>query len=132
METQTKTQEKLTITAKAVSKLKEFMKGDNKESSALRLGISESGGCCGGVQYALEFADSPRPNETTIESNGVKIFVDEMALSSISDLKIDFVEDKHGAGFKIEAEVKESSCGSGGCGSGGCGSGGCGSGGCSH
>ena len=130
MKTKTKEENKLTITAKAVSKIKEFMKEDNNKNSVLRLGIVESGGCCRGIQYLLEFTNSPMQNETIINSQGIKIFIDKIELSSIAGFKIDYIKDEHGEGFKIEAEAKESG-GSGGCGSEeGCGSSDCGSGGC--
>ena len=116
-----KEEQKFIISRNAVEKLNGFAKQEGKKNFALRLGIA-SNGCCGGdeLNYTLEFADKSESDEIVLSNNGVNLYVNSHVINKINDISIDYVEDKNGAGFKIETSAKQSS---GGCGS-GCG--------CSH
>src|SRR3989344_2458846 len=109
-----KEEKQLIITENAAAKFKEFMKADNKESFAVRLGVFESGRCCSGSQFTLDFADKLDDNEIIVNDNGINVYVDKEVVRTLNGLKIDFIEDKNGSGFKIDSNMEESSsCGSG-------------------
>jgi iron-sulfur cluster assembly protein len=83
----------------------------------------------GMLEFGMGF-DDERNNDTTVESNGVTLLVNESSAGYLDGVTIDFTEVSPGESrFVFMMPNQGGSCGSGGNG-GGCGSGGCGSGGC--
>ncbi|MBS3174352.1 DUF1858 domain-containing protein [Candidatus Woesearchaeota archaeon] len=112
-----KEEKKFIISDNAVVKLKEFMKEENKTDCGLRLGISSGGDCCRDeLSYTLEFADHVESDEIVLNNNGIDLYVNTMILNKLSDINIDYIEDKNGAGFKIKASLKKSNGCDSGCG----------------
>ncbi len=107
----------VSITKKAVVKFNEFMKDDNKEGSVIRLKVYTDE-CCKDLKYTLDFTDKKEKTEEVYEDNGLKIFIDKAIISKIKGLKIDYVENERGSGFKIDNPNinSDSGCGSGSCG----------------
>src|SRR3989338_1655484 len=106
------TSKNLIVTDKAAVKFKEFMKEEHKENCGVRLIINGAGGCCSDEHYDLEFAENVEKSEVTLNENGIKFFVDKEVADHLN-LKIDFVQEQRGAGFKIDKNKSSGSCGSG-------------------
>jgi len=121
-----------TLTSTASQAVKDILTQRNLEGYALRVYVA-GGGCCG-VSFGMALDNNFRDVDTTFETDGVKVVVDEVSIDYLRDATIDFVNDpQHGAGFAVNSpNAKGHSHGEGGCacGSNGGGSCGCGGGSC--
>jgi len=99
------------LTDNAAKKVLEIMKNNGKEGHGLRFGVVPGG--CSGFTYNLDFEPEPKENDTIIEKNGVRIFVDKKSTQFVNAVEIDYVEALQGAGFKISNPNATSSCGCG-------------------
>jgi iron-sulfur cluster assembly accessory protein len=74
----------------------------NLEGYALRIYVA-GGGCCS-VQYGMALDNNFRDIDTTFESNGVKVVVDEVSIDYLRGANIDYVNDpQRGAGFVVDS-----------------------------
>ncbi len=117
-----------TITPAASQAVKDILSQRKLEGYALRVYVA-GGGCCG-VNFGMALDNNFRDVDTTFESNGVKVVVDEVSVDYLRDATVDFVNDpQHGAGFAVNSpnakgkseggcacssNSAESSCGCGG------------------
>ena len=116
------------ITPAASQAVKDILSQRKLEGYALRVYVA-GGGCCG-VNFGMALDNNFRDVDTTFESNGVKVVVDEVSVDYLRDATVDFVNDpQHGAGFAVNSpnakgkseggcacssNSAESSCGCGG------------------
>ncbi|GAB4496832.1 MAG: hypothetical protein OHK003_03410 [Anaerolineales bacterium] len=127
----------LTLTPAASEAVKNIMNERKLEGYALRVYVA-GGGCCG-VNFGMALDNNFRDVDTTFESDGVKVVVDEVSIGYLRDATVDFVNDPvRGAGFAVNSpNAQGHSHGEGGCACGagggesscGCGGGSCGCGG---
>ncbi len=83
--------------AEAVHKI---MAERNLEGYALRVYVA-SGGCCG-VNFGMALDNQIRKDDTTFETNGIKMVLDPISLDYLRGASIDFVNDPvQGSGFVI-------------------------------
>lgn len=112
----------LTLTPAATQAVKDILTQRNLDGYALRVYVT-GGGCCG-VNFGMALDNNFRDVDTTFESNGVKVIVDEVSIDYLRNATVDFVNDpQRGAGFAVDSPNAKSghSHGEGGC---ACGSGG--------
>jgi iron-sulfur cluster assembly accessory protein len=104
-----------TITPAASQAVKDILAQRNLEGYALRVYVA-GGGCCG-VNFGMALDNNFRDVDTTFESNGVKVVVDEVSVDYLRDATVDFVNDpQHGAGFAVNSpNAKGHSHSEGGC-----------------
>jgi iron-sulfur cluster insertion protein len=101
----------LALTDVAVEKVKEVLTREGVKDGGLR--VSVVGGGCSGFQYNLSLDDSPREDDTVIEQNGVKLFLDPISQQYVYGTVIDYVNGLHGAGFKFVNPNATRTCGCG-------------------
>ena len=99
------------ITNKAAEKLKEVLKENSKEGSALRVEVVPGG--CSGSQYGLELDDSITDLDLVFEDKGAKIIISKENMQFLKGAKLDYVDSLQGGGFKISNPNAHSSCGCG-------------------
>lgn len=126
-----------TLTPAASEAVRNILNERKLEGYALRVYVA-GGGCCG-VNFGMALDNNFRDVDTTFESDGVKVVVDEVSIDYLRDATVDFVNDPmRGAGFAVNSpNAKGHSHGEGGCACGagggegacGCGGGSCGCGG---
>ncbi|NWG08532.1 MAG: iron-sulfur cluster assembly accessory protein [Chloroflexi bacterium] len=111
----------ITLTTTASDAVKNILTERNLEGYALRVYVS-GGGCCG-VNFGMALDNNFRDVDTTFETNGVKVVVDEVSIDYLRGATIDFVNDPvRGAGFAVDspsAQAHGHEHGEGGCGCGG-------------
>lgn len=95
----------------AAEKAKEILKAEGKEGWGLRIFIHGSG-CCG-PSYGMDINETPSEGDETIEQNGLKVFVDKEAFTSLSNKEVDFIKNEQGEGFVINSNEPPASCSSG-------------------
>lgn len=111
----------ITLTTAASDAVKNILTERKLEGYALRVYVA-GGGCCG-VNFGMALDNNFRDVDTTFETNGVKVVVDEVSIDYLRGATIDFVNDPvRGAGFAVDspsAQAHGHEHGEGGCGCGG-------------
>ncbi|MBV5272070.1 MAG: iron-sulfur cluster assembly accessory protein [Afipia sp.] len=80
-------------------------------SDGLRIMV-EAGGCAG-FKYNLGLVDQIDPDDTIIERDGVRVFIDMQSHEHLAGTTIDFVVALEGSGFTFENPNAKASCGCG-------------------
>ncbi|MGA2502457.1 MAG: iron-sulfur cluster assembly accessory protein [Anaerolineales bacterium] len=83
--------------AEVVRGLRQQQKLD--ESYALRVYIT--GQTCSGFRYGMALDNKPRDTDTSFESEGLRVLVDETPLQYMAGAKVDFIDDARGKGFLV-------------------------------
>lgn len=96
----------------------------NAEEEVNGVRIFVSGGGCGGMTYGMTFSDAPNTHDSILEKDGLTLYVDAVALSFLSGVEIDFVQQGMGASFVFKNAFAATG-GSGTCGACGAAGGGC-------
>lgn len=100
----------LKVSDTAKEKAKEILKVEGKEGWGLRISI-HGAGCCG-PSYGLDIDEKASEGDETVEKDGLKLFIDKEAFSSLSDKEIDYIKTEQGEGFIINNN-EPPSCSSG-------------------
>jgi iron-sulfur cluster assembly accessory protein len=101
----------LTLTPRAVAKVKEIMGQQNPAPAGLRVGVV--GGGCSGFSYSMQFENAPGMMDKVFEFDGLKVYVDATSVMYLNGCRVDYVETLEGAGFKFENPNVKSTCGCG-------------------
>lgn len=109
---ETQIDSEIQITEKAVKEVRKIME-ENKvpENFGLRVGVK--GGGCSGLTYSLGFDKSAKEGDTTIDSNGIKLFVDGKSLFYLSGTLLDYTDGLNGKGFVFNNPNATKTCGCG-------------------
>src|SRR5437660_8907177 len=101
----------ISLTANAVSKVKEIMGQQNPTPAGLRVGVV--GGGCSGFSYSMSFENGAGMMDKVVDVEGLKVFVDATSMMYLNGCVVDYVETLEGAGFKFENPNVKSTCGCG-------------------
>lgn len=102
----------ITVTETAARKIKELLVRDGRpENHGLRLKVV--GGGCSGLQYQLDFDDAAGVDDSTIESYGVRVFVDMKSALYLTGTELDYDDGLMGTGFKFKNPNAKNQCGCG-------------------
>ena len=113
----------ITLSQAASDAVKNILSERNLEGYGLRVYVA-GGGCCG-VSFGMALDNNIRDIDTTFNSDGVMVVVDEISIDHLRGATIDFVNDPvRGAGFAVDSPNAKSqdhghAHGEGGCGCGG-------------
>ena len=98
----------VTLSERAAEEIRGLLERQGKTEAALRVFVS--GGGCSGLQYGMAFDDNVRPEDQVIETDGVKVIVDEYSVQHIRGSEIDYVDSLMGAGFTVHNPNAVHSC----------------------
>ena len=112
------------VTGPAQTKLGEIV-AQAAGDGVIGIRVYVSGGGCSGMTYGMVMAEAEGPRDAVWAKDGLKIFVDAVALSYLEGAEIDYTED--GEPRFLFRNVFAGSGGGGACGGCGGGGGGCGS-----
>jgi iron-sulfur cluster assembly accessory protein len=101
----------ITFTPKAVEMVKDAMQREGLVGYGIRVGVV--GGGCSGFQYSMDFEKEQRPDDLSMEQDGVKLFIDPMSSMYLQGVTVDYVVGLQGAGFKFNNPNAKSTCGCG-------------------
>ena len=108
---ETTPQAPVTLTPKAVSKVKEILAQQNPLPAGLRIGVV--GGGCSGFSYSMSFENGPGVMDKVYNFDELKVYVDATSAMYLNGCVVDYVETLEAAGFKFENPNVKSTCGCG-------------------
>src|SRR5215210_9327977 len=92
-------EQKLTMTPEAVTQLKTFLSEQGTPDHALRVFVAPGG--CSGLQYGMTIEEAADEGDEVIETDGVRIIVDNFSAMYLGGATVDFVNSLMGGGFTI-------------------------------
>lgn len=98
----------ITITPEAVTQLKSFLSEQGTPDHALRVFVAPGG--CSGLQYGMTVEESAEDGDEVVETEGVRILVDNFSAMYLAGAEVDFVNSLMGGGFTIRNPNAVASC----------------------
>jgi iron-sulfur cluster assembly accessory protein len=98
----------INITDSALNAVRTAISGGGDQANGLRIMV-EAGGCAG-YKYQMGIVSEAEPDDTVIERDGVKVFVDMKSHELLAGTTIDFVVALEGSGFTFDNPNAKSSC----------------------
>jgi iron-sulfur cluster assembly protein len=98
----------IVLTPEAASAVKDAMARTGKADGGLRMMV-EAGGCAG-VRYLIGIDAAPRSDDTVVESQEVRVFVDPDSRPLLDGLRIGFVQGLQGSGFTFDNPNAAAAC----------------------
>ena len=95
----------------AAGKLQELVAAEQSPSLGLRVYVYSGG--CSGYRYGMMLEDQPSTEDITVESRGIKVYVDPQSTQYLSGSEIDYLDTLMGAGFTVNNPNAVSGCGCG-------------------
>ena len=99
------------VTTKAASEIKKLLAEENIPNAVLRVRVVPGG--CSGFSYEMGFDDEIEKSDEVIESDGVRVAIDELSLPYLQGGVLDFNDGLKGTGFAISNPNATGSCGCG-------------------
>ncbi len=99
------------LTDAAAEKLRELTAEETNPSIGLRVYVYSGG--CSGFRYGMMLEDQPTAEDLTIESQGIRVYVDDQGTRYLAGSEIDYVDTLMGAGFTVNNPNAVSACGCG-------------------
>ena len=95
----------------AASKLQELVTAEQNPQLGLRVYVYSGG--CSGFRYGMMLEDQPSNEDVTVESRGIKVYVDRQSTQYLTGSEIDYLDTLMGAGFTVNNPNAVSACGCG-------------------
>jgi iron-sulfur cluster assembly protein len=110
---QTPTAKGITITEKAIARIKSAMvkEGISPTEGGLRVGVQ--GGGCSGLSYNIRFDSQPRERDRIFQFGDVRVFVDPKSFIYLHGMTLDYEETLMQQGFVFKNPNAQKSCGCG-------------------
>lgn len=104
----------MSITDTARTALAGLLQEASEEDGVDAVRVYVSGGGCGGMTYGMTFTDQSTPFDRIYDRDGLRLYVDAVALSYLRGAEIDYVDQAMGASF-VFRNAFQAVGGSGGC-----------------
>ncbi|MQX35376.1 HesB/IscA family protein [Roseospira navarrensis] len=101
----------ISLTDAAARRVKDLMARAGKPVLGIRVGVKKAG--CSGMQYQVEYVEEARPFEDVLESKGVRVYIDPMAVMYLLGSEMDYEETKMQSGFVFRNPNEKNRCGCG-------------------
>jgi len=98
----------LSITPEAVSQLKGFLAEQGTPEAGLRVFVAPGG--CSGLQYGMTVEESAEDGDEVIETDGVRLMVDNFSAMYLAGAEVDYVNSLMGGGFTVHNPNAVASC----------------------
>ena len=99
------------ITPAGVAAIKNAISQEGQPGDGLRMSVV--GGGCSGYQYSLDFEREARMDDTVLDFDGVKVYVDSISAGYLMGTVVDYVSGLQGTGFKFNNPNAKRTCGCG-------------------
>jgi iron-sulfur cluster assembly protein len=98
----------ITITSEAASQLKSFLADNGSPEAGLRVFVAPGG--CSGLQYGMTIEDNAEDGDEVIETDGVRLLVDNFSAMYLMGAEVDYVNSLMGGGFTVHNPNAVSGC----------------------
>jgi iron-sulfur cluster assembly protein len=95
----------------AAGKLRALVEAEQNPQIGLRVYVYSGG--CSGFRYGMMLEDQPSSEDITVESKGIKVYVDPQSTQYLQGSEIDYLDTLMGAGFTVNNPNAVSACGCG-------------------
>ncbi len=102
----------ITLTTAALEEVRRLIGKEQKPNLAIRVGVKGGGGSGFSYQMGLEDA-TPKPYDTILEQDGVKVLIDAKSHLYLDGTAIDYKAGLMGGGFEFQNPLAKKSCGCG-------------------
>jgi iron-sulfur cluster assembly protein len=99
---------RISISAEAVAKMKEFVAQRNPPPAGVRIGCA--GGDAEGLSWSMSFETAPGLTDIVLTLDGLQVFVDTASATFLSRFRVDYEETADGAGFTFEQPAAAGAC----------------------
>ncbi|WP_299376871.1 iron-sulfur cluster assembly accessory protein [uncultured Tateyamaria sp.] len=99
----------VSITNRAATQISRLM--EKEGHSGLRIGVKKGG--CAGMEYTMEYVDTPDPNDEVVEQDGARVLIAPMAQMFLFGTEIDYETSLLESGFKFNNPNVADACGCG-------------------
>ncbi|MGB2691993.1 MAG: iron-sulfur cluster assembly accessory protein [Thermodesulfobacteriota bacterium] len=99
------------VTTKAAGEIKKLLAEENIPDGVLRVRVVPGG--CSGFSYEMGFDDEIEKSDQIVESDGVRVAIDELSYPYLDGSVLDFNDGLNGTGFGIKNPNATGSCGCG-------------------
>ena len=101
----------LDFTSDAAGKVATLISEEDNEQFKWR--VYGQGGGCSGIQYGFTFEEGQLDDDTSVDTDGVRLLVDPMSFQYLIGATIDYKDDLDGARFIINNPNAQTTCGCG-------------------
>ena len=101
----------ISLTPKAIEKIKVLVSEEN--NSELKLRVFIAGGGCSGFQYGFTFDESLQDDDTAVEEDGATVVIDAMSFQYLMGSELDYMEGLEGSRFVVNNPNATTTCGCG-------------------
>jgi iron-sulfur cluster assembly accessory protein len=101
----------VSLTDAAAAKLRELTRDETNSEIGLRVYVYSGG--CSGYKYGMMLEDQPTADDSVLQANGVRVYIDGNSAPLIQGSEIDYVDTLMGAGFTVNNPNAVSGCGCG-------------------
>lgn len=101
----------INLTPEAVEEVRRLIALESEDNLFLRIGLSSGG--CSGLSYSMTFDNTVSESDSEFDFDGVKVRVDQKALSYLAGTVIDYKSGLVGGGFQFSNPNATRSCGCG-------------------
>ena len=108
---QTETATLVSLSDAAATKLRELTAEEANTAIGLRVYVYSGG--CSGFRYGMMLEDQPTGDDITVETNGIRVYVDKQSTQYLEGAEIDYLDTLMGAGFTVNNPNAVSGCGCG-------------------
>ncbi len=98
----------ISLTNEASSQLRKILAEENDPSLGLRVFVA--GGGCSGFQYQMVLENEIRDGDEIVDSDGIKVYIDQFSQRYLGGAEIDYVNSLMGGGFTVHNPNAVSSC----------------------
>ncbi|MBW7921991.1 MAG: iron-sulfur cluster assembly accessory protein [Rubellimicrobium sp.] len=99
----------LTLTPAAVTQVRHLMEA--RRMAGLRVSLRKGG--CVGLEYRIEAAETPAPDDIVVEQDGARVLIAAKSQAMLAGTRIDYVSDLLESSFRLTNPNVADSCGCG-------------------
>ena len=101
----------ITVSEKAVGKIRNILEDEQKSSGFIRVGIK--GGGCSGFTYILDIEEAQKDGDQVFDFGGVKVLIDSKSIIYLAGTELDYTDGLNGSGFVFNNPNAQRTCGCG-------------------
>ncbi|HEY7682675.1 MAG TPA: iron-sulfur cluster assembly accessory protein [Gemmatimonadales bacterium] len=103
----------LVLTDRAAEEVHKFMAAEEVAPETAGLRVSVLPGGCSGFKYSLNIEERSLEDDSVMDVNGVRVFVDGFSMQYLNGVTVDYVSSMQGSGFTFHNPNATGGCGCG-------------------